>query len=1574
MKQRRNRLCSMLLTFVLAVSSFGGSGVTLRAAAAEDEAESVVIEETDDDDEAAFEEEEPEVVIVEAAEDAAEDEADTEAETEEEEAAEEAEEAEEAIDEEPAEEAEPDEPETEAAEDADAAGETGGSCGASLTWSYDEGSKTLAIKGSGPMTDYSSTSAVPWHGYRSQIETVTIDDTVTSISAYAFQSFTAATGAFPVPASVTSIGKDAYSESKFTQATLTLPDSLTVLSEDAFEKCTGITKLVLPESLTEIGKYAFDGCSNLNDLSLPAGLTIIGSYAFRNCTALKSLTIPSKVTTINESAFYYCSGLQGDLELPASLITLGTSCFSGCSSYNGKLIIRSGALKKIPANAFSSCAFTSVSLPRGLKEIGGSAFSGNKMTAAVIPALVTTIGSNAFGSTANLTALYFRGNLPASLNTSADTLGKSTVKIYYLEGRTAWTASLNGHSCIASEEGDFPADENSSEELPEIAPESGTAGSLSYTISGTLAGETLTITGSGAMGDFNSTDTVPWYGHRESIVKVVISDGATTIGKNAFKDLNCVYGDFPIPAGVTSIGDYAFSGTDFSAASLELPAKLTVLGANSFEKCRGIEKLTIPAKVNAIGKDAFSFCENLTELVIIDGAGAVGEDAFEKCTRLRKAVIPGSVTTIGKYAFDGCTVLSELTLGDDIVDIQSYAFRNCEGLMEIELPKELLTIGESAFYYCKNLSGSLTLPAGLETIGSSAFSGCGYTGTLNMNCKNLTQISSNAFSGCKFNKLILPPKLTKIAGSAFNAVTAKQVIFPATLTSMGSSVFADASYLRNVYFRGDAPADKDMSSSSSKFLGDATKVTVYYISGKENWADTKWGYTCVGISESEFPEEEIPDDTVAVTGVTLSPESVSINKGQTAALTAAVSPSDASEKGVTWSSDKESVATVSTTGVVTGVASGNAIITVTTKDGGFTATCAVTVIDTGSEEPEPVSVNGVTIAPDEMELQVGMSGMISVTVSPSNADNKGYTLTSDDPAIAEVSDAGLVTGVASGNTVIRATTLDGGFTASCSVNVIPKQETDPEEDDRDAFIVVFFAEDELIGEDVVLEGETVTNLPVMDAFADTFVCWEDDVTGKTWNPSSPVFRNMKLSARFLADVDEPEESGRDKQPRIITIAEEEHVYLVKGQSYAFDAKDANNTVLNWKSTDASIVKISGKFKAKAVNITDVKKELEGDTGVYVYVGNSKDDYSRRYTVHIIDPVLKLVNGDKTEDVPRKLTLMPGVRQELALVVNGVEAWESDYAVSWTTSNEEVAKVDDGEIYTLAKGTAKITAYVNGKAYVCNIKVVDTVAPGKLGNDADVNLAALQTVSVKFTDSSFRMKDLVWSNADDDMGTSSRNGKVQFYQDNVVRVTPNGKLTAVGVGTTTLTAANAAGVKKSFTVQVNRPATTILYINKGKTKALKFYNVKNAKVAWDLDEGEDVIKLDKTKGKVTGLQTGIARVSGIYAPYAFTDDKGRTWPSAINYTATVYVEEPRLSASGGVSGINAAGTAGSLSLSREGTALIKLDGVYQPVVFESSKQTVVYVDEAGVVCARGAGSARLSARVNGRKFVVTVTVN
>jgi uncharacterized protein YjdB len=174
---------------------------------------------------------------------------------------------------------------------------------------------------------------------------------------------------------------------------------------------------------------------------------------------------------------------------------------------------------------------------------------------------------------------------------------------------------------------------------------------------------------------------------------------------------------------------------------------------------------------------------------------------------------------------------------------------------------------------------------------------------------------------------------------------------------------------------------------------------------------------------------------VPVTGVTLSPATMGLTVGGAGqSLMATVAPADATNKSVTWSVEPNGVVSIAGTGAtvtVSPVAAGTATITVTANDttnGTKTATCAVTVA--------PPAATGVTLDRRDMSLALGESEPIVATVLPEDAANKAVTWATNNPGIATVSAAGVVTATGRGTATITATTVDGGHTASCDVTLV----------------------------------------------------------------------------------------------------------------------------------------------------------------------------------------------------------------------------------------------------------------------------------------------------------------------------------------------------------------------------------------------------------------------------------------------------------------------------------------------------------------------------------------------------------
>ena len=218
-----------------------------------------------------------------------------------------------------------------------------------------------------------------------------------------------------------------------------------------------------------------------------------------------------------------------------------------------------------------------------------------------------------------------------------------------------------------------------------------------------------------------------------------------------------------------------------------------------------------------------------------------------------------------------------------------------------------------------------------------------------------------------------------------------------------------------------------------KINGKTTTIDLY-TSGDDisDWAPDD------GNANEMLVQTEVEIPKVAVSGITLNNSTLSLTTGQNFTLQAMLSPSNATNKEVTWESSDAGVAAVSKDGVVTAKKAGKATIVAKAADeSGKYASCVVTVTEAKKE------VTGVTLNKSSLNLGVGGSEVLSATVLPADAINKQVTWLSSTPSVATVSQSGVVTGVKEGTTQISVITADGSKTAICSVIVSGQTQTEP---------------------------------------------------------------------------------------------------------------------------------------------------------------------------------------------------------------------------------------------------------------------------------------------------------------------------------------------------------------------------------------------------------------------------------------------------------------------------------------------------------------------------------------------------
>ena len=234
-----------------------------------------------------------------------------------------------------------------------------------LTWQYDKDSKTLTISGEGEMPD-NPVSDKTWSNYLGNIETVVIEDGVTSIGAYAFENCSKLKSV-SIPNSVQKINVGAFRYCESLD-NVELPDGIKFIAQYLFQGCVSLKTVSIPDSVTKIRSSAFQKCSSLGNIDLPASLTLIEDYAFSGATSMKAVNLPAKVKAIEPTAFNHCVAIEKvDVDANNSAFT----------SVNGVL--------------FSKDKTELICYPAGKIE-----------ESYIIPNDVTTIGYAAFSSCASL--------------------------------------------------------------------------------------------------------------------------------------------------------------------------------------------------------------------------------------------------------------------------------------------------------------------------------------------------------------------------------------------------------------------------------------------------------------------------------------------------------------------------------------------------------------------------------------------------------------------------------------------------------------------------------------------------------------------------------------------------------------------------------------------------------------------------------------------------------------------------------------------------------------------------------------------------------------------------------------------------------------------------------------------------------------------------------------------------------------------------------------------------------------------------------------------------------------------
>ena len=534
------------------------------------------------------------------------------------------------------------------------------------------------------------------------------------------------------------------------------------------------------------------------------------------------------------------------------------------------------------------------------------------------------------------------------------------------------------------------------------------------------------------------------FGDCTGLKTVIFENGTTKILGHLFEKCTGLE-EINIPNTVTVIENSAFSGCT-KLEQVNFSNKLTKIESYGFSDCTSLKKITVPDSINSIGNSIFQNCTSLTEVHLSNALKEISSNTFNGCKKLTTINFPSTLTTIGDSAFYGCESLPEAILPSGVEKIESNAFKNCKSLKKAVVPDTVSSIGSSAFYGCEALT-DITLGSKLKKIDNQTFYGCAALPSI-MIPYNVTTIGDSAFVNCtKLTQITVPRNTTSIASNAFS--------YPKKMTMYGPSDCYAKTYASGKgikYVTQDIHATSvslDITEKTAERYDDFqltatiaplnfTDAVVWTSSNEEvaTVSDTGYVEICgVGTAVITVTAGNVKAAckiTVPqlIDWIEFDEDEIELKAGQTYQLKPYISPSDATNKKLKYTSSDTKVAEVSASGLVTAKSEGEAKIRAAATDGSDEyAVCYVTV--TGKAK-----VTGITLDRTSAEVKRGEKLTLNVTVSPSYASNKKVVWKSANTKIATVDANGSVTAKAPGRTKITVTSSENSsYQASCTVTV-----------------------------------------------------------------------------------------------------------------------------------------------------------------------------------------------------------------------------------------------------------------------------------------------------------------------------------------------------------------------------------------------------------------------------------------------------------------------------------------------------------------------------------------------------------
>ncbi len=707
-------------------------------------------------------------------------------------------------------------------------------------------------------------------------------------------------------------------------------------------------------------------------------------------------------------------------------------------------------------------------------------------------------------------------------------------------------------------------------------------------------------------------------------------------------------------------------------------------------------------------------------------------------------------------------------------------------------------------------------------------------------------------------------------------------------------------------------------------------------------------FTFILLTLSVFNCNLFDDSTpIPVSRVFVGSATVNLIVGSVSIVEVTVLPTDATNKTVIWSSNDTAIATVDLNGIITGNSVGTATITVTTADGGYTDTVSVTVT------AESVDVSSVSVGSDTVNLVVGDTLPVEVTVLPTDASNPALTWSSSNEAIATVDLNGVITGDSVGTATITVTTTDGGYTDTVAVIVT-----------AESVSVTGVSVDESTVSLIVEGGATVvaTVLPT-------------DATEKTvtWSTSNGQVATVNQSGVITAvgvgtaTITVTTTDGSHRTTVSVTVAPAPAV-----RSVSLSESTSSIEVGSSEQLTVTVIVVGGASQTVSWTTSDatVATVSEGvvtgvSAGEAKIIATSTVDDSKTDTVTVtVTAVAVNVTPSVTSVTLNKATSSIEVGSSEQLTVAVIVVGGASQTVRWSSSDELIATVSEGLVTGVLVGEAKIIATStvdNSKADTVTVTVtavpsVTSVSLSEPTSSIEVGSSEQLTVTVIVVGGASQT--VSWTSLHELIATVSE-GVVTGVSAGEAKIIATSTVDNSKADTVTVTVTAALAVRS---VSLNK-ATSSIEVGSSEQLTVAVIVVGGASqtVRWS---SSDELIATVSEGLVTGVLVGEAKIIATSTVDNSKADTVTVTVTAVPSVTSVSLSEPTSSIE--------VGSSEQLTVT-----VIVVGGASQAVRWSSSDELIATVSE-GVVTGVSAGEARIVATsaVDGSKadtVVVTVTV-